>query len=92
MWRDPSYIVAKLALNITGGLFIGFTFWRSKDSIQGTQDKLFSIFMALIVSVPMAQQLQISFINLRKVYEIRERPSRMYSWTALITSQFLCSE
>jgi hypothetical protein len=29
------------------------------------------------------------FINIRNVYEIRERPSRMYSWTALVTSQFL---
>lgn len=26
---------------------------------------------------------------MRTIYEIRERPSRMYSWTALLTSQFL---
>ena len=26
---------------------------------------------------------------MRNVYEIRERPSRMYSWTALVTSQVL---
>lgn len=26
---------------------------------------------------------------MRDVYEIRERPSRMYSWTALVTSQFV---
>lgn len=40
-WRDPQYIVAKLALNIFSGLFIGFTFWKSKYTIQGTQNKLF---------------------------------------------------
>lgn len=40
-WRDPQYVVAKLALNIFSGLFIGFTFWKSKYTIQGTQNKLF---------------------------------------------------
>jgi ATP-binding cassette subfamily G (WHITE) protein 2 (SNQ2) len=40
-WRDPNYLLAKLALNAVGGLFIGFTFYNSKDSQQGTQNKLF---------------------------------------------------
>ena len=40
-WRDPTYLMAKLVLNIVGGLFIGFTFWRAKNSQQGTQNKLF---------------------------------------------------
>ncbi|RDB26885.1 Brefeldin A resistance protein [Hypsizygus marmoreus] len=88
-WRDPTYLMAKLTLNIIGGLFIGFTFWDSKNTQQGTQNKLFSIFMATIISVALAYQLQVPFINVRNVYEIRERPSRMYSWTALITSQIL---
>ena len=88
-WRDSTYLMAKFALNIVAGLFIGFTFWKSKDSIQGTQNKLFAVFMALIISVPLANQLQIPFIDMRNVYEVRERPSRMYSWTALVTSQIL---
>ena len=45
--------------------------------------------MGTIVSVPLANQLQVPFIAVRDIYEIRERPSRMYSWTALITSQIL---
>lgn len=40
-YRNPTYILAKLMLNIAGGLFIGFTFWKSKDTLQGTQNKLF---------------------------------------------------
>ena len=40
-WRDPSFIMAKMALNIFAGLFIGFTFFKAKDSLQGTQNKLF---------------------------------------------------
>lgn len=88
-WRDPTYLLAKLALNIIAGLFIGFTFFKSKDTLQGSQDKLFAIFMGTIVSVPLANQLQVPFIDMRNIYEIRERPSRMYSWTALVTAQIL---
>ena len=40
-WRDPTYLMSKLSLNIIGGLFIGFTFFKSKNTIQGTQNKLF---------------------------------------------------
>ena len=45
--------------------------------------------MALIISVPLANQLQIPFLSMRSIYEIREQPSKMYSWTALVTSQIL---
>ncbi|KZP27013.1 pleiotropic drug resistance ABC transporter [Athelia psychrophila] len=86
-WRDPTYLMAKLVLNIVGGLFVGFTFWRAKDSQQGAQNKLFAIYMATILSVPLSNQLQVPYIKMRNIYEIRERPSRMYSWTAFVTSQ-----
>ncbi|KAF5387203.1 hypothetical protein D9757_006886 [Collybiopsis confluens] len=88
-WRDPTYLIAKLALNIVGGLFIGFTFFKAKNSQQGTQNKLFAIYMGTIISVPVANQLQVPFLNMRKVYEIRERPSRMYHWSALVTAQMV---
>jgi ATP-binding cassette, subfamily G (WHITE), member 2, SNQ2 len=42
-----------------------------------------------VLSVPLSNQLQIPFLATRAIYEIRERPSRMYSWTALITAQIL---
>jgi ATP-binding cassette subfamily G (WHITE) protein 2 (SNQ2) len=45
--------------------------------------------MGTILSVPLSNQLQVPFLNMRSIYEIRERPSRMYSWTAMITSQVL---
>jgi ATP-binding cassette, subfamily G (WHITE), member 2, SNQ2 len=89
IWRDPTYVTAKLVLNICGGLFIGFTFWKSPSTLQGIQNKLFSIFVILILSIPGAQQLQIPFIANRMIYEIRERPSKMYSWSAWVTAQIL---
>jgi ATP-binding cassette subfamily G (WHITE) protein 2 (SNQ2) len=88
-WRQPEYILAKVILNVSGGLLIGFTFFKSHNSLQGTQNKLFSIFMGTIISVPLSNQLQVPFINTRTIYEIRESPSRTYSWTALVTSQIL---
>ncbi|KDQ56615.1 hypothetical protein JAAARDRAFT_131673 [Jaapia argillacea MUCL 33604] len=90
-YRNPTYLMAKLMLNIAAGLFIGFTFFRSKSTLQGTQNKLFAIFMATIVSVPLANQLQVPFLHMRSIYEVRERPSRMYSWTALVTSQIIAA-
>jgi ATP-binding cassette subfamily G (WHITE) protein 2 (SNQ2) len=89
VWRDPTYVTAKLVLNIAAGLFIGFTFWKTPSTLQGIQNKLFSIFVTLILSVPGAQQLQIPFIANRAIYEIRERPSKMYSWSAWVTAQIL---
>lgn len=41
LWRNPPYLIAKLGVNIAAGLLIGFTFFKAKDSIQGTQNKLF---------------------------------------------------
>ncbi|EDR13431.1 PDR ABC transporter [Laccaria bicolor S238N-H82] len=41
--------MAKLILNIVSCLFIGFTFFKAKHNIQGTQNKLFAIFMATIL-------------------------------------------
>ena len=40
-WRDPTYAISRLALNCAAGLFIGFTFFKAKTTIQGTQNHLF---------------------------------------------------
>jgi ATP-binding cassette, subfamily G (WHITE), member 2, SNQ2 len=47
-WRDPTYMLAKLALNVVAALFIGFTFFKAKDSIQGTQNKIFVSALAVM--------------------------------------------
>ncbi|KAF6758018.1 pleiotropic drug resistance ABC transporter [Ephemerocybe angulata] len=88
-WRDPTYMMSKISLNVIGGLFIGFTFFKSKDSIQGTQNKLFAIFMATILSAPLGSQLHVPYIKIRNIYEIREKSSQMYHWSVLVTSQIL---
>ncbi|KAG7087521.1 hypothetical protein E1B28_013480 [Marasmius oreades] len=88
-WRDPMYMMNKLMLNIIGGVFMGFTFFQAKDTLQGTQDKVFATFMAFILSAPIGDQIHIPFIQTRSIYELRERASRIYSWTALTTAQLI---
>ncbi|KAF7374594.1 Brefeldin A resistance protein [Mycena sanguinolenta] len=106
-WRDPTYLIAKLVLNIAAGLFIGarlfivvllllltacylqFTFFQAKTTQQGTQNQLFAIFMSTILAAPLSNQLQVPFLEMRKIYEIREGPTKFYSWSALVTSAFL---
>ena len=48
-----------------------------------------SVLMASSLCVPIAFQLQGKFIESRTVYELRERPSRMFTWSAFLVSQFL---
>ena len=45
--------------------------------------------MATIVCIPVSNQLQVIFLETRRIYEVRERPSQMYSWSALLTAQLL---
>ncbi|TNY24740.1 putative SNQ2-ABC transporter [Rhodotorula diobovata] len=87
--RDPTYVGAKLMLNIVAGLFIGFSFWMSPLDQAGTQDFLFAVFMAVVLSAPLSQQLQPKFIGLRQLYNARERPSRMYSWPVFVATAII---
>lgn len=45
--------------------------------------------MSLILAAAQANSIQVIFIDFRNIYEVRERPSRMYSWTAWVTSMLL---
>ncbi|KAJ6631165.1 ABC transporter CDR4 [Mycena sp. CBHHK59/15] len=88
-WRTPSYIYSKVALVMLASLFIGFTFFHAKNTLQGLQNQLFSIFMLLILFGNLAQQIMPLFVEQRSLYEARERPSKAYSWVAFITAQIL---
>lgn len=43
----------------------------------------------MFLAAPVVESLQVPFLAIRDIYEIRERHSRIYSWTAMLTSQFL---
>lgn len=79
------------SLNLFAGLFIGSSFYGQgiKVTTASLQNKLFSIFMALVLSTSLAQQAQPVFISFRGLYEARERPSKLYAWPVAIISAIL---
>ncbi|KAH6844637.1 ABC-2 type transporter-domain-containing protein [Chaetomium sp. MPI-CAGE-AT-0009] len=88
-WRTPNYIVGKFILGIGSALFIGFSFFLPGSSIQGLQMLIFSIFMLAAIFSTLIQQLMPQFIKQRSLYEVRERPSKMYHWSALLIANIV---
>lgn len=86
-WRTPSYIYAKLFLVVSASIFNGFSFFDAGTSIQGMQNQMFSIFMFFIPFQTLIQQMLPYFVKQREIYEVREAPSRTYSWLTFITAQ-----
>ncbi|KAI9149007.1 ATP-binding cassette transporter CGR1 [Paramyrothecium foliicola] len=88
-WRMPSYVFAKFALGIAAGLFIGFSFFDADPSQAGMQTVIFSIFMITTIFSTLVQQIQPLFVTQRSLYEVREKPSKAYSWKAFIIANLL---
>lgn len=62
-------------------------FLQIKNSIQGLQNQMLSIFMLFVVMTTLAQQYVPMFVTQRDLYEAREHPSRTFSWFAFIAAQ-----
>lgn len=88
-WRTPSYLYSKTLLCTASALFIGFSFWHSAISLQGLQNQLFSIFMLMTIFGNMVNQTMPHFVTQRALYEVRERPSRTYSWVVFMLSNII---
>ncbi|RHZ44991.1 uncharacterized protein CDV56_102336 [Aspergillus thermomutatus] len=88
-WREPTYVWAKLLLGTLSSLFIGFTFFKPDSSLQGFQDVLFSAFMMTSIFSTLVQQIMPKFVVQRSLYEVRERPSKAYSWAAFLIANVL---
>ncbi|CCE81629.1 Piso0_002291 [Millerozyma farinosa CBS 7064] len=86
-WRSPGYIYSKLFLTVTSSLFNGFSFFKANNSRQGLQNQMFSMFMFYIPFNTLLQQMLPYYIKQREVYEVREAPSRTFSWFVFITAQ-----
>lgn len=56
-WRMPSYIMSKWGLGVAAGLFIGFSFFQAKTSLQGMQTIIFSVFMLCTIFTSLVQQV-----------------------------------
>ena len=83
-WRTPSYIYSKAALCLFSALFIGFVFFKAPLTQQGLQNQMFAIFMLFTIFGQLVQQIMPHFVTQRALYEVRERPSKTYSWKAFM--------
>ncbi|RSL99939.1 hypothetical protein CEP52_009463 [Fusarium oligoseptatum] len=72
-WRMPSYILSKLMLGTIAGLF----------------NIMFAVFMIITIFSTIVQQIQPHFITQRSLYEVRERPSKAYSWKAFMIANVI---
>ncbi|KAB8078723.1 ABC-2 type transporter-domain-containing protein [Aspergillus leporis] len=88
-WRMPEYIASKWMLGILSGLFIGFSFFQAKSSLQGMQTIVYSLFMVCSIFSSLVQQVMPLFITQRSLYEVRERPSKTYSWKAFLIANII---
>ena len=85
-WRMPGYILAKWILGLAAGLFIGFTFYQSSGNATeaSMNNVIYGIFMVTTIFTTLVQQIQPLFVTQRALYEVRERPSKAYSWKAFM--------
>ncbi|KAL8989589.1 MAG: hypothetical protein Q9177_001554 [Variospora cf. flavescens] len=78
-----------LTLGYIQAMFVGFSFWKTPNSRQGLQNQLFAVFLLLTIFSNFCQQIMPHFVTQRALYEVRERPSKTYSWTVFILSNIL---
>ncbi|OJJ07476.1 hypothetical protein ASPVEDRAFT_88724 [Aspergillus versicolor CBS 583.65] len=88
-WRTPSYLYSKASLVTLVSAFIGFAFFKAPNTVQGLQNQMFAIFNLLTVFGQLVQQTMPYFVIQRSLYEVRERPSKAYSWKVFMLSQIL---
>ncbi|GMF39507.1 unnamed protein product [[Candida] boidinii] len=86
-YRTPSYIWSKLLLLVLTSLFNGFTFFNSGTSQQGLQNQMLAVFMFTVNCNSLQSQYLPNYMYQRDIYEVRERPSKTFHWSAFILAQ-----
>ena len=61
----------------------------SPNSLQGVQNQVFAVFLLLTTFPYLDQQIISQFTTYREIYELREAPSRTYSWPVFMLSNIL---
>jgi ATP-binding cassette subfamily G (WHITE) protein 2 (PDR) len=88
-WRSPTYIYSKTVLCGLSALFIGFSLFNTPNTQQGLQNQMFGIFMLMTIFGQLVQQIMPHFVTQRALYEVRERPSKAYSWVAFMIANIV---
>ncbi|KAF7563915.1 hypothetical protein G7046_g188 [Stylonectria norvegica] len=83
-WRDPDYLISKMLMTTGNALLNGLTFLNSPNTERGAYNRLFSVFMSMIVAPPLGLQVIPRFINLQEIFIFREKDSRTYHWIVFV--------
>lgn len=86
-YRNPIYIWSKLALGIFASLLLGFIMFKADLSIRGMENQMICALIFTTVLPAMVQQLIPQLHHHRDLFEVRERPSKMYSWFPWVMAQ-----
>lgn len=89
-WRDPSYYYGKLFVSVIIGIFNGFTFWKLPHTVASMQDRMFSVFVIILIPPIVLNSVVPKFYINRALWEAREYPSRIYGWVAFCTANVVC--
>ncbi|OKL56772.1 hypothetical protein UA08_07926 [Talaromyces atroroseus] len=89
-WRDPSYYYGKIFVSAIIGIFNGFTFWKVGDNLSDLQDRMFSVFLIILIPPIVLNSIVPKFYINRALWEAREYPSRIYGWIAFCTANVVC--
>ncbi|KAJ5570242.1 ABC multidrug transporter atrF [Penicillium hispanicum] len=89
-WRDPSYYYGKLFVSVIIGIFNGFTFWKLPRTVASMQDRMFSVFVIILLPPIILNSVVPKFYINRALWEAREYPSRIYGWVAFCTANVVC--
>ncbi|EKV12246.1 ABC drug exporter AtrF [Penicillium digitatum] len=89
-WRDPSYYYGKLFVSVIIGIFNGFTFYILSNTVASMQDRMFSVFLIILIPPIVLNSIVPKFYVNRALWEAREYPSRIYGWVAFCTANVVC--
>lgn len=91
IWRNPEYIYAKYFLVVSNYIANGFFFFNysKNNNLQSMQNQMFSVLMSYQNFPTLIQQMLPGYIEQREIYEVREQPSRTFSWWAFFTAQVI---
>ncbi|KAH6696966.1 ABC-2 type transporter-domain-containing protein [Plectosphaerella plurivora] len=88
-WRSPAYIFAKITMSVGTSLFIGLSFLNGNSTQQGLLNQVFGVFILLSLFSNLVNQIMPAFAAQRLMFEVRERPSKTYSWKAFMAANML---
>ncbi|AGO11149.1 AaceriAFR326Wp [[Ashbya] aceris (nom. inval.)] len=87
--RDKSYLTARLLLSLITGLYLAGSLWNTGNSGSSLDTTIFSVFICLAMSLPLAQQIQTKAAIMTKAYVAREMKAHAVGWPTLMAAQFL---